>query len=205
MTAPHIYTAMNQVHKRIAKEGITKERWNEQQKFKFRGIDDVFNVMSPILAECGMLILPRVVSRNQTERTTQKGGILTFAVVCMEFDFVSCEDGSKHTVSTYGEAMDSGDKATNKAMATAYKYAILQAFAIPTETSADNDYPTDEPAAIGPVLGHLRNAALLGMDSLKKAFAEHKGEPGFADVWTTNREALQTAAQAVDTHKVNDE
>ncbi|SPW12874.1 Uncharacterised protein [Cronobacter sakazakii] len=49
---------------------------------------------------------------------------------------MSTKDGSVHTVVTYGEAMDSGDKATNKAMSIAYKYAAFQAFCIPTEETA---------------------------------------------------------------------
>jgi hypothetical protein len=62
-----------------------------------------------------------------------------------EFDFVAASDGSKHTVKTYGEAMDSGDKATNKAMSAAYKYAAFQAFCIPTEGDNDADATTPEP------------------------------------------------------------
>jgi hypothetical protein len=62
---------------------------------------------------------------------------LYFVTVKAEFDFVCAIDGSMHTVATYGEAMDSSDKATNKAMSAAYKYAAFQAFAIPTE--GDND------------------------------------------------------------------
>src|SRR6478736_352439 len=56
---------------------------------------------------------------------------------------VSAIDGTKHTVATFGEAMDSGDKATNKAMSAAYKYAAFQAFCIPTEeTAVDADAET---------------------------------------------------------------
>jgi hypothetical protein len=65
-----------------------------------------------------------------------------------EFDFVCAEDGSKHTVKTFGEAMDSGDKATNKAMSAAYKYAAFQAFAIPTEGDNDADAQTHEVALL---------------------------------------------------------
>jgi hypothetical protein len=62
----------------------------------------------------------------------------------MEFNFVSALDGSKHTVKTFGEAMDSADKATNKAMSAAYKYAAFQAFCIPTEGDTDADATTHE-------------------------------------------------------------
>jgi hypothetical protein len=62
----------------------------------------------------------------------------------MEFDLVSAEDGSKHTICTVGEAFDSGDKSMNKAMSAAYKYAAFQAFAIPTEGDNDADASTHE-------------------------------------------------------------
>ena len=73
-----------------------------------------------------------------------RGTALFYVTVRCEFDFVSSEDGSKHTVTTYGEAMDSGDKATNKAMSAAYKYACMQAFSIPTEGDNDADATTHE-------------------------------------------------------------
>jgi hypothetical protein len=77
---------------------------------------------------------------------SQKGGALFYVTVDAEFDFVSAEDGTKHTVKTFGEAMDSGDKATNKAMSAAYKYACFQAFSIPTESDNDADAHTHTPA-----------------------------------------------------------
>jgi hypothetical protein len=51
----------------------------------------------------------------------KSGSSLFYVVVEVEFDFVSSHDGTKHTVKTFGQAMDSGDKATNKAMSAAYK------------------------------------------------------------------------------------
>jgi hypothetical protein len=45
---------------------------------------------------------------------------------------------------TIGEAMDTGDKASNKAMSTALKYACLQIFCIPTEEEKDTEYQTYE-------------------------------------------------------------
>lgn len=102
----------------------------------FRGIDAVYNALAPALVKHGLVILPRIIERSVTERQTQKGGTLFYVVVKAEFDFIATEDGSKHTVATFGEAMDSGDKATNKAMSIAYKYAAFQAFCIPTEETA---------------------------------------------------------------------
>lgn len=130
-----VYKAISEVSGEML-VGIAKDRKNQQQGFMFRGIDAVYNALAPALVKHGLLILPRITSRTVTERATKSGGALFYVVVEAEFDFVSTEDGSKHTVKTYGEAMDSGDKATNKAMSIAYKYAAFQAFCIPTEDTA---------------------------------------------------------------------
>ena len=147
-----VYQAIGAVSAAMSKEGIAKARNNQAQGYKFRGIDDVLNALSAALVDAGLVILPRCVERIVVERQTAKGGAI-FNITCrVEFDLVSTEDGSKHTVSTYGEAMDSADKATNKAMSAAYKYLALLVFCIPTEANADTDadFSTHEVAGAAP-------------------------------------------------------
>lgn len=142
-----VYQAINAVQRALSKEGISKDRMASGfgAGYAFRGIDDVYNTLSPLLSEHGLVIIPRCVERHESQR--QSGPkTLYFVVVKMEFDFVCAEDGSKHTACIYGEAMDSGDKATNKAMSIAYKYACFQTFAIPTEGDNDPDATIHEPA-----------------------------------------------------------
>ena len=139
-----VYHAINAVQHSLSKIGIAKDSKNTIQNFNFRGIDAVYNALSPLLAEHRLCILPRMISRICEERVNAKGTALFYVTVEAEFDLVSAEDGSKHTVKTFGEAMDSGDKATNKAMSAAYKYACFQAFAIPTEGDNDADAQTHE-------------------------------------------------------------
>lgn len=142
-----VYQAINKVQSALSKTGISKDRTNTQGSgYKFRGIDDVYNAVAPLLAEHGLCILPRVLARTCDERSSKSGGALFYVTVEAEFDFVCAEDGSKHTVKTFGEAMDSGDKATNKAMSAAYKYAAFQAFSIPTEGDNDADAHTHDVA-----------------------------------------------------------
>lgn len=148
MAEQGVYKAIVAVASDIAKTGIGKNRNNTSQGYKFRGIDDVYNEMAPLLAKHNICILPRVLGRTSTERATAKGGLLFSVIVEMEFDFVCAVDGSKHTVKTFGEAMDSGDKATNKAMSAAYKYAAFQAFCIPTEGENDADAPVPDPVKL---------------------------------------------------------
>jgi hypothetical protein len=139
-----VYSAIAAVTAKLAKEGISKDRKNDQQGYKFRGIDDVYNALAPFLAEAKLCILPCVKSRECIERTTAKGNAIFYVTVCVDFAFVAAEDSSEHHVTTYGEAMDTADKATNKAMSAAYKYACMQAFCIPTEGDNDADKTTHE-------------------------------------------------------------
>jgi hypothetical protein len=145
--APHVYKAITAVTAAMARDGISKARRNEQQGYQFRGIDELYNALSSVLAENHLCILPRVLERSVTERATRSGGVSTYVVLDVEFDLVSSVDGSKHTIRTMGEAMDSADKATNKAMSAAMKYACLMAFQIPTEGDNDADYKHPQKAA----------------------------------------------------------
>ncbi len=148
--AKHVYMAIVEVAGAMASEGIGKNRVAEGgggSRYRFRGIDDVYNALAPHLAKAKLCILPRVLDRIVTERTTKSGGIANYVVLTVEFDVVSAVDGSLHTIRTMGEAMDTSDKATNKAMSAAYKYAAFQAFAIPTEGDNDTENANHEPAA----------------------------------------------------------
>lgn len=168
-----VYKAINAVQADLSSIGITKDRRNTQGSgYNFRGIDDVYNAISPLLAKHGLCILPRVLSRECVERVSRSGGALFYVSVEVEFDFVSAEDGSKHTVKTFGEAMDSGDKGTNKAMSAAYKYAAFQAFSIPTEADNDADAHTHAVASID-ITDYLSAIdASSDVDTLKNAYKE---------------------------------
>lgn len=141
---PGVYAAIAAVMEDVGREGISKARRNSQQGYNFRGIDDVYNALAPILARHHLIIVPRVLTREKSEQTTAKGGLLFYVVVQVEFDIVCAVDGSKITACTWGEAMDSADKATNKAMSAAYKYMAMQTFCIPTEGDNDADATTHE-------------------------------------------------------------
>jgi len=142
-----VYKAIAAVTRALGKEGIAKGRSNDQQHYKFRGIDDIYNALSSELAAAELCIIPRIVSRESVERQGRSGGALFYVTIAAEYDIVSAVDGSMHTASAYGEAMDSGDKATNKAMSAAYKYMAMQLFCIPTEGDNDADSTTHEVAA----------------------------------------------------------
>lgn len=181
ITAPHVYQAIAAITATMSKDGISKSRNNAQQGYKFRGIDDVYNALAPMLAEHNLCILPEMLNRTVNERQTQKGATLFYVTVEANFDFVSAKDGSKHKVKTFGEAMDSADKATNKAMSAAYKYACIQAFCIPTEGDNDADAATHE---IAPQAKQAFRTNEERMDWLHKAGIEVKNLRSPEDVKT---------------------
>lgn len=176
VAGPHVYAAISHVTAELAKVGISKGRQNQQQHYAFRGIDDVYNVLAPMLPAAKLVVLPRMLTRDVVERTSKSGTAQFFVTVEAEFDFVSALDGSKHVVRTFGEAQDSGDKATNKAMSAAYKYAAFQTFCIPTEGDNDADATTAEPSepeappGFANWLDDLEAVALEGTPALEKAW-----------------------------------
>lgn len=151
---PHVLAAISAVTAGLAQSGIGKTRRNTQQGYAFRGIDDVYNALASLLVAHKLVILPQVEDRTVTERAARGGGVLFFVTVKMSFDLVSAVDGSRERVTSFGEAMDSGDKATNKALSTAYKYMAMQVFCIPT-IGHDPEEDTYEVAAPQPAPAEL--------------------------------------------------
>lgn len=122
---------------------ISKNKKNTGQGggFMYRGVDDVMNALQPALIKHGVFICPTVLSEERSERRTQNGGVLLYSRLMIRYDFFAV-DGSSISAVVVGEAMDSGDKATNKAMSVAFKYACFQVFCIPTEEMKDPDSET---------------------------------------------------------------
>jgi hypothetical protein len=112
---------------------VSKDKVNKQQGFKYRSIDDVYDALHPALAKNKVFIVPEILEQTREIVGTTKNGARMTQVICrIKFTFYA-EDGSHVEAVLIGEGMDTGDKATNKAMAIAYKYACFQVFCIPTE------------------------------------------------------------------------
>lgn len=137
---PAIYAALIEANKKIG--AIAKGSKNAQQGFMFRGVDDVYNELHPVLANCGIVIIPEVVSYDVSERQS-RNGVLLYTRATIRYHFTA-EDGSSVTTTVVGEAMDSGDKGMNKAMSMALKYSLLQLFTIPTKEDKDTDNASHE-------------------------------------------------------------
>lgn len=127
------------IGKAIGKIGaIGKDKKNAQQGFMYRGIDQVYNALNPVMAELGIFFCPEVLEQKREERMTKNGSILTYTILTMRYTAYA-PDGSSVSMTVVGEGMDSGDKGSNKAMSVAMKYAMFQLFCIPTEEMKDPD------------------------------------------------------------------
>jgi hypothetical protein len=153
------------IHEAIANaisdiEPIAKTRNNSAQNFMFRGIDDIMNTLNPILSKNRIFIYPEVLSKEREERHTAKGGNLIYSILTVKYHFAT-DDGSEICAVVIGEGMDSGDKASNKALAVAYKYACLQVFCIPTRDIMDSDNETPPDSTKKPANNTTGNEALI--------------------------------------------
>jgi len=134
-----IYQAMANIMGRVT--AITKAQQNKDQRFNFRGIDDVYNTLHPLLAEYQVFTLMRVIDCQRSEYKTAHGKTMQHVLSTVEYDFMA-SDGSKVTVRSIGEGADMGDKAAAKSLSNAHKYAFFQTFSIPTgELDPDAESP----------------------------------------------------------------
>ena len=131
-----IYEAIPAIMSELGAVG--KNDTNEIQRYKYRGIDAVMNAVNPLLVKNKVFVIPEVLEQTREERTNAKGTTLIYSICKIKFTFCA-EDGSHIEAITIGEGMDTGDKATNKAMAVALKYALFQVFCIPTEEMKQDD------------------------------------------------------------------
>lgn len=139
----NVYAAISAVQKELAERGIAKTQENTFDRYRFRGIDDVYNALGPVLARHGLVIYPEVTKRETIERSTQKGGISLHVILDVTYH-VAGPEGDSICVPVIGEAMDRGDKAINKAFSAAYKLACFQMFCIPVE-GENRDSEQDSP------------------------------------------------------------
>lgn len=141
MDNPSIYAKIVSILKET--KAITKSEKNQQQGFKFRGIDNVMNELHELFAKNDVFILQEVQDFTVDARPTAKGSTLFYTRAKIKFRYMTTDGSFVETVNV-GEAMDSGDKGMNKAMSIALKYSLLQMFLIPTEEPKDPDRDTPE-------------------------------------------------------------
>lgn len=165
-----IQQAMLAVMTDAAKQGIGKTDENEKQHYKYRGIDRAMNIMVGILIRHQVLMLPSYETVIEKDLPSRSGGSMEFVKVKGRFQFMSAEDGSTVDTVFFGEAADSGDKATTKAQSVAYRTALFQTFVIPTmaiDPEADDGHDEAVSPETQALLDEAQAAAEIGMTAYK--------------------------------------
>ena len=138
------------VHEAIAyvireADAVGKSRKNEQQNYKFRSIEDVYNALSPAFGRAGLYTRPVVTSRVATDRTGKTGTVQIHTVLTVDYYFTG-PAGDSVVATVIGEAMDTGDKSSNKALSAAHKYALTQVLCLKFAETEDADASSPEPS-----------------------------------------------------------
>lgn len=176
-----IYKAIIGVMQDVGVVGKNKEFKSNYGNYKFRGIDDVMNALHPAMVEHRVFVVPEILSQEREFKTMKSGSSMVFSICKIKYTFFT-EDGSFIEAIVTGEGMDTGDKATNKAMSIAYKYACFQVFCIPTEEMIDPDGERPE------------QEEKKSMTKKSKAIAQEKTQADDAD---TDKEQHQNAENTV--------
>ncbi len=178
----NIFETINAVMEEIGAVG--KNSRNEKQKYMYRGVDDVMNALNPAFIKHKLFMVPEVVSQKREERQTANEKNLIYSVLSVKYTFYA-EDGSSIYTIVPGEGMDSGDKASNKAMSAAFKYACFQTFCIPTEEMQDPDAETPPPSTPVYATDQMRDTFLAECKRIgkpAKAILKFIGAPSLAEL-----------------------
>ncbi|MEU7338742.1 ERF family protein [Streptomyces sp. NPDC007074] len=169
---PSIYQLMALVMNDVRDVGKNGE--NKHQGYKFRGVDDFIGALAQPLRDHGVFMMTEILDFQTSVR-----GKMNATHMRVAFHFYG-PAGDKVTATTLGEASDTADKASNKAMSAALKYALMQTFMIPVDAGSlddgDRDHPVGQASAADGYMQRLRKpavwnnpAALLAMHAEAKA------------------------------------
>jgi hypothetical protein len=143
---PLIFTLIPKVMADIG--AVAKTGRNEQQGYSFRGIDSFYNAAHPALVKHGVFCCPQVLEYTSEDRVMKNGSPAVRVTMKVAHRFYA-PDGSFIEVITCGEGLDTSDKASNKSMSAAMKYALIELFSIPTADIDDSDKTSPEAGQAG--------------------------------------------------------
>lgn len=131
---------------------IKKGGTNSEQKYAFIEYAAVAGELRGLFAKHGVIIVPRMqqtIKQHRVEVLSKYDAKGTAVLVDMTFTVVNADaPDDKFTVTWTGEAIDFGDKATNKAATSALKYYLMRQFNISEKG--------DDPDAVSPDRGAVK-------------------------------------------------
>lgn len=180
---PTVQQLMIEVMRRVTHVG--KDQRNREQKFSFRGIDDVINALGPALREVGVLCVPTVEWSERQMTKTVKGNNTRETIARVRYTFYGPRGDSISAV-TEGESLDSGDKGTAKVFSVAFRIALIQVFALPTDEPDPDSFSYER--------GDDRD------DDTRECGGRWEGRPSMRDHFGTDDEREQGRQRRERTH-----
>lgn len=159
----NLYQKLLKITEKIGK--IEKTGKNQQQGYGFIEQAKIVAELRPLLAEYGVIIIPetvdRKVDRYEVTRSNGREGVDIHVNVTSRYTVINVDNPEERFVSEWngGEAIDSSDKATNKAITASQKYFLMKLFNISDKDDGDNDSPE---------LGSTRRAPVVNKASEKQ-------------------------------------
>ena len=142
---------------------VGKNDRNTHQNFQFRGIDAVVNAVGPALRDRGVVVVPTLESCTYEAVQTSTGKPANSCRVVVTYTFHKGD--SSLACSVAAEAWDNGDKAAPKAMSVAFRTALLQALALPTDEPDPDSHTYERAEPDPPDLAPLEAAIINAQDA----------------------------------------
>lgn len=156
---------------------VAKDQENKEQKFSYRGVDQVVNAINPLLKKHRVAVLPTKITKLISERFENANKkIVTDAVCVIEYTWIA-EDGSEFKTEVQGQGRDFADKAVAKASSVAFRTLLLQSLALPTGDK-DPDSESIEVSTAAPAKPTALADAQKSLDALKVEIANLLVEKG---------------------------
>lgn len=157
----NIYERMSAITDEIMAVAKNLNVGTGQNKYKATGEADVLAAVKPIEYKYGVYSYPftREIIESSVTNTTvkndygEKERTTVFLRIKTDYTFVNVDNPEQYiTITTYGDGIDTQDKACGKAMTYSDKYALLKAYKIITgedpdqydSKKADKDEPNEE-------------------------------------------------------------
>ena len=138
----NIHTAINKVMQEV---GYVQKEKAGGLPYSFAGEAALIKAIRPHMVDNGIIMYVAGIPKIDSEIfTTTKGTAMNRVSLIAKIRFQ--HTGSETGIDVYeaGEGMDAGDKATNKALTSAYKYALRQTFIIETGDDPDKQPSTEQ-------------------------------------------------------------
>lgn len=140
----NIFKKMKEATEKIGRVAKNLEVGYGKYMYKAVGEADVLDAVKPIEAELGIYSYPydrEVIYQDMvTVNSGEKERVNAFFRIKVVYRFVNIDNPEEYIdIVSYGDGVDSQDKAPGKAMTYADKYALLKAYKIETGDDPDKD------------------------------------------------------------------